>query len=141
MILIAFVFPVTVPIYLWNESFLNSLAIAGCAKSFMVIHMHGMVGSVCHSLGKRPYNKKISATDNWFLQILTVGESYHNFHHTFPYDYSISELGKTFNQSKFFIDLMAWLGLAYDLRLAKEEFIKKTKERNKESNPICFTWE
>lgn len=140
MILTAFVFPVLVPIYVWNETFVRALLIAGCAKSFMVIHAHGMVGSVCHSLGKRPFNKKISARDNWFLTILTVGEAYHNFHHTFPYDYSISELGKSFNQTKLFIDIMAWLGLAYDLRLAGQDYVKKTKERAKDNNPTCFTW-
>lgn len=102
--------------------------------------MHGIVGSICHTVGKRPYNKKISAADNGFIQLITAGEAYHNFHHTFPYDYSISELGKTINTSKIFIDIAAWLGLAYDLRLAGEEFIKKTKQKATEENPICYTW-
>ncbi|XP_015791734.1 stearoyl-CoA desaturase 5-like [Tetranychus urticae] len=140
VILVAFAFPVSVPVFIWNETLLNSFLIAGCSKSFLVIHMHGLVGSICHTVGKRPYNKRISAADNGFMQIITAGEAYHNFHHTFPYDYSISELGKTFNTSKIFIDIMAWLGLAYDLRLAGEEFIKKTKLKAAEENPICYTW-
>jgi stearoyl-CoA desaturase (delta-9 desaturase) len=47
-----------------------------------------------------------------------LGEGFHNYHHTFPYDYSTSEWGFRLNMTTGFINLMAWLGQAYDLRSA-----------------------
>ena len=43
-----------------------------------------------------------------------AGEGFHNYHHTFPYDYSVSEYRWHINFTTFFIDCMAALGLAYD---------------------------
>ena len=50
----------------------------------------------------------------WIWRLLVTG--FHNYHHTFPYDYSTSEWGLRMNVTTGFIQLMAWLGLAYDLR-------------------------
>jgi stearoyl-CoA desaturase (delta-9 desaturase) len=43
-----------------------------------------------------------------------AGEGFHNYHHTFPFDYSASEYRWHINFTTFFIDCMAALGLAYD---------------------------
>ena len=50
------------------------------------------------------------------VSVLAMGEGFHNYHHTFPYDYSTSEWGFRLNVTTRFIDTMAWLGQAYDLR-------------------------
>ena len=50
------------------------------------------------------------------ISLLAWGEGFHNYHHTFPYDYSTSEWGLRLNVTTRFIDTMAWLGQAYDLR-------------------------
>lgn len=53
------------------------------------------------------------------------GEGYHNYHHAFPYDYKASEAPDAwFNESASFINLMARIGWAYDLKSAKPEMIK-----------------
>ncbi len=61
-----------------------------------------------------------------------MGESTHNYHHAFPYDYRTSEAGfSPVNWWTVFIDLFAALGLAYDRRTASREMItaKKIKAR------------
>lgn len=70
------------------------------------------------------------------LSIITNGEGYHNYHHTFPYDYKASERGK-FNVSTYTIDFFAKLGLAYDLQEAGENSIKKMTEKCGSRSTYC----
>lgn len=97
----------------------------------MVITFHGLLGSVSHSFGERPYDKRSSAKDNWWISLLTAGEGYHNYHHLFPYDYAISEFGHIFNFSKLFIDILALFGQTYDMRRAGTEYVEKAKNKAK----------
>lgn len=52
---------------------------------------------------------------------------FHNFHHSFPWDYSASELGsrEVFNPATAFIDLFAKLGLAYELKKASPSLVER----------------
>jgi len=55
------------------------------------------------------------------LFILLKG--YHNFHHSFPWDYATSEGSYTHNVTKRLIELFAFLGLAKNLRKAKQDMV------------------
>lgn len=121
--------PTAVAVYGWNEDPLDALMLAGFTKTFLVITFHGLLGSVSHTWGKRPYSKKISATDIGIMSLITSGEGYHNFHHQFPYDYTLSEFGTTFNPGKLFVDFLALIGQAYDLRRAKQTYIDEAKQK------------
>ena len=66
--------------------------------------------------GMKPYDTSIGPVENMGVSVLALGEGFHNYHHTFPYDYSTSEWGMRLNLTTAFIDTMAALGLAYDLR-------------------------
>ena len=60
---------------------------------------------------------------------IKYSEGYHNFHHTFPYDYTSGEWGQRMNFSTLFIDLFAALGLVYDRTQAFQETILKICRR------------
>lgn len=66
------------------------------------------------------------------------GEGSHNFHHAFPYDYKIAELGNyRANLTTAFIDFCGWLGLAYDRKTVDPEHIlKKAKRTGDGSHPM-----
>merc|ERR1712210_21228 len=51
------------------------------------------------------------------------GRQDHNYHHTFPYDYGTSEWGFRLNVTTRFINTMAKLGFAYDLRTASPSVV------------------
>lgn len=51
------------------------------------------------------------------------GEGFHNYHHTFPFDYATSEFGCKLNLTTAFIDLMCFLGLAKDRKKVSKEMI------------------
>jgi stearoyl-CoA desaturase (Delta-9 desaturase) len=58
--------------------------------------------------------------------ILTLGESFHNYHHVFPWDYKISEMSFSwFNPSIALLDFFASIGWAYDLKTASDEMIQQ----------------
>lgn len=71
------------------------------------------------------------------VAIAALGEGWHNYHHTFPYDYKAAELGnyKT-NITTMFIDACAKLGLTYDLRYATNDFIKNVQLRQGDTNDL-----
>ena len=79
----------------------------------------------------RPYDKTINPTESIIATISSFGEGYHNYHHTFPSDYSTSEFGwkYNFNYSTLFIDAFAKIGWAYDLKKVSKEMIIERQKR------------
>jgi len=76
--------------------------------------------------GNRPYNSKIGPAENMWVSIFAVGEGWHNYHHTYPFDYAASEHGIFYqwNPTKLFIDAASFMGLVTNRR-------KATVNRNK----------
>lgn len=79
--------------------------------------------------GDRPYDRNIAPTENESISFITLGEGFHNYHHVFPFDYTVSEYGIKLNPTTIFIDLMAKVGLAYDLKRVSPEMIERRKRR------------
>ncbi len=46
--------------------------------------MHALC-SACHVWGDRPYATNDLSTNNWWLALLTWGDSWHNNHHALPF--------------------------------------------------------
>ena len=59
------------------------------------------------------------------MSFLTFGEGWHNFHHTFPWDYRAAEFGQNFNLTCSIIEMFAKMGWAYDLKAAPEDLVRK----------------
>ena len=79
--------------------------------------------------GRRPYDKSINPAENRFVSLVTLGEGFHNYHHTFPWDYAASELGFDLNLTKRFIDFFSIFGWAYDRKVVSAEMLKQRKLR------------
>ena len=77
----------------------------------------------------RPYDKNINPAENVAVTIGAIGEGFHNYHHTFPQDYATSEFGSKLNLTTMFINLMAKIGWAYDLKTMSKEVIEARKRR------------
>ena len=95
---------------LWNETLTNAF-FSTIIRIILVLHATWCVNSLAHMYGTKPYNTEIEPAENLFVSLITFGEGWHNFHHTYPKDYRASEASK-FNPSYAFIDLMKMLGLA-----------------------------
>lgn len=86
-----------------------------------------LINSAAHTFGKRPYTDTNSARDNHFLSFLTFGEGYHNFHHFFQADYRNGIRWYQWDPTKWWIQSLAFLGIATKLKKARKEEIFKAR--------------
>ena len=88
---------------------------AGLLRIVVLHHMTFFINSLAHMWGRRPWNDTHSARDNGFLAFLTLGEGYHNYHHSFPSDYRNGHRWWHFDPTKWLIWSLERVGLARDL--------------------------
>lgn len=124
-----FLIPTLIPYLFWGETLYNAFYICGMLKYVVTLHGIWLVNSAAHMWGRRPYDKSINPTENRLVSFFGTGEGFHNFHHTFAWDYAASELGWDLNAAKLFIDFFALFGWAYDLRVVSPDVLKQRKAR------------
>ncbi|XP_044744002.1 acyl-CoA Delta-9 desaturase-like [Chrysoperla carnea] len=126
MPLVCFVLPTLIPWYFWNESLLNSWFVASLWRYTVTLHVTWLVNSVAHLWGARPYDKTINPVENLFVSLFALGEGWHNYHHTFPWDYKAAEIGHwRINVTTHLINFFAKIGWAYDLKTVSDDMIQK----------------
>lgn len=64
---------------------LKILLWVGIMRTFMVHHVTWSVNSICHVFGRRPFRSHDHSGNVWPLAILSMGEAWHNGHHSMPY--------------------------------------------------------
>jgi stearoyl-CoA desaturase (delta-9 desaturase) len=97
---------------------LGCFLLAGVGRTFAVLNSTFCINSVCHIWGNQPFSSKDSSRDSWWVSLITFGEGYHNYHHTFPSDYRNGARWYDFDPSKWLIYTLYLLGLASGLRTA-----------------------
>lgn len=125
-----FIFSVSVPVYFWSETVTNAVLFCVFFRYVYSLHITWLTNSWCHRWGERLYDQKIApAKPNAFIRHQLGGEAFHNFHHTFPWDYCTGEEGASvvFNPATAYINFFAWLGWAWGLKKARFEVIQKYK--------------
>ncbi|XP_073990986.1 acyl-CoA Delta-9 desaturase-like isoform X2 [Rhodnius prolixus] len=116
-----FLLPTVVPLF-WQETLTNAF-LAYLARYVSSLNATWCVNSVAHFFGTKPFSKDIPPVESTFTSFFTSGEGWHNYHHTFPWDYKAAEFGAPLNGSTTFIDWCARHGLAYDLKFATPEMV------------------
>ncbi|HKV06785.1 MAG TPA: fatty acid desaturase, partial [Thermoanaerobaculia bacterium] len=106
---------------------LGCLLIGGVLR--IVVSHHGtfFINSLCHMIGRQPYSREHSARDSAVMAVLAFGEGYHNYHHSFPFDYRNGVKVWQFDPAKWMIWTLSKVGLARDLRRAPEAVVLKAK--------------
>ncbi|XP_030750838.1 acyl-CoA Delta(11) desaturase-like [Sitophilus oryzae] len=140
MPLICFILPVPIPMFLWGETFVNAYSL-NILRYVFTLHATWLVNSAAHMWGDRPYDKYINPSENKMVSVLALGEGWHNYHHTFPWDYKTAELGQySTNFSTALIDMFAKIGWAYDLKTVSTDMIKKRVERTGDGSHNLWGW-
>lgn len=62
----------------------SGLLWGGLVRLFVITHATGVVNSLCHLVGRRPFITGDMSRNVWWLVPFTLGESWHNGHHAFP---------------------------------------------------------
>lgn len=129
VVIFCFVVPTLVPWYFWGESFVVGYFVPGLLRYALVLNATWLVNSAAHIWGNRPYDKTINPRENRLVAVSAMGEGFHNYHHTFPFDYATSEFGCRLNLTTAFINLMCSLGLAKDCKSVSKEMIAARVQR------------
>lgn len=141
VLLFCFLLPSYIPV-LWGENLWNAFYVCVLLRYTFTLHVTWMVNSVAHMWGTKPYDKNINPVETKIVSFLAVGEGFHNYHHTFPWDYKTAELGGySLNITKLFIDLMAKIGWAYDLKTVSQDLIERRVKRTGDGSHPVWGWD
>ncbi len=120
---------VGVPLLLgWlHGDFWGSLLLVGFLRLVVSQHFTYLINSAAHLWGHRTYDPDQTARDNWFIALFTFGEGYHNYHHTFAWDYRNGVKWYHWDPTKWLIKTCSWLKLASDLRKCSSYRVEMTR--------------
>jgi stearoyl-CoA desaturase (Delta-9 desaturase) len=110
----------------WRDP-LGGMLWAGCVRLVVQYHATFAVNSIAHRFGRRPYSRSTSARDNVIVAVLAMGEGYHNFHHRFPFDYRNGVRLIDYDPTKWLVNGLARLGLAFDLKRTPPQTIARAR--------------
>lgn len=147
VVVLCFLLPALIPHFLWSEDLYAAFFVCSMFRYCFTLNASWLVNSAAHSWGDRPsvvvigicinhrlnqsnfrrYDKRISPRESLIANLGTWGEGYHNYHHTFPWDYSTSETGSRMNVTTKIIDFFALIGWAYDRKTVPQDMIDKKK--------------
>lgn len=103
------------------------MLLGGLLRLVLSQHVTYLINSIAHMWGRQPYSEKSSARDNPILAFFTYGEGYHNYHHTFQWDYRNGIRWWHFDPTKWMISLLSFAGLTRDLKRCNPAQIEKAK--------------
>ncbi|XP_016144408.1 acyl-CoA desaturase [Sinocyclocheilus grahami] len=129
VLLMCFSVPTLVPWLVWGESLWVAYFVPALLRYAVVLNATWLVNSAAHMWGNRPYDGSINPRENRFVAFSAIGEGFHNYHHTFPFDYATSEFGCKLNLTTCFIDFMCFLGLAREPKLVSREAVLARAQR------------
>jgi len=101
------------------------LLLGGLLRLVLSQHVTYLINSLAHMWGKQTYSESSSARDNHLLALITYGEGYHNYHHTFQWDYRNGVRWWHYDPTKWLIGLLALVGLTKDLKRCSPAQIEK----------------
>lgn len=107
------------------DDFVGAFVLALWGRMFALHHFTWFINSLAHTWGDKPFSQEQTAVNNYVISLLTFGEGYHNYHHTFANDYRNGVRWYQFDPTKWLIWTLNKLGLAYDLKRMSTYAIKK----------------
>ncbi len=118
--------------YILND-YLGAFVITWGVRLFFLHHFSWFINSIAHTWGSQSFSQEHTAVDNYLISLVTFGEGYHNYHHTFANDYRNGIKWYHFDPSKWVIWTLSKLHLATGLRRIssyriKERMVIETKE-------------
>ncbi|MBQ28119.1 MAG: acyl-CoA desaturase [Nitrospiraceae bacterium] len=112
--------------YLFGSA-LGVFLLAGVLRLVVIHHFTFLINSLAHIWGSQPYSDTNSSRDSLVLALLTFGEGYHNYHHSFQGDYRNGIRWWHFDPTKWIITALAWVGLTSRLKRAPQLHIEKAR--------------
>lgn len=131
ILLFTFIIPTFVPWYFFGETLENAFFVCTIYRYILQVNVTWCINSLAHLYGNKPYDKAIGPVENAIMKLCSFGEGFHNYHHSFPWDYKASETGiDGRNMTTYVIDGFAKLGWVTERKTVKESMILKKRERS-----------
>lgn len=121
--------------WLFNDYF-GAFVVLFLTRLFINHHTTWFINSLAHTWGVQPYSREHSAVNNFIISLLTYGEGYHNYHHTFASDYRNGVRWYQFDPTKLIILGLSKIGLARGLKRIDQTII--TKKLLEEDRKLIF---
>lgn len=86
----------------------------------LAFHFYGLINVLGHSKGSRQIETPDDSTNNWFVNIFTFGEGWHQNHHLLPASYRIGLRAKEW-------DISAWIIEKLPVVQNKEKLFRSSK--------------
>lgn len=103
------------------------ILLGGLLRLVLSQHVTYLINSIAHMWGRQPYSEDNSARDNPILAFFTYGEGYHNYHHSFQWDYRNGIRWWHFDPTKWMIMLLSFVGLTRDLKRCNPAQVEKAR--------------
>lgn len=107
------------------QDYWGAFFLATWLRIFCLQHFTWFINSLAHTWGSKQFSQEQSAVDNYIIALLTFGEGYHNYHHTFANDYRNGIRWFHFDPTKWLIWSLSKLGLTSNLKRTDQLTINK----------------
>jgi stearoyl-CoA desaturase (delta-9 desaturase) len=124
--LVSFVLPSLICGLGWGD-YRGGFFVAGIARLVFVHHATFCINSLAHTIGAASFDDEMTARDHWITALFTMGEGFHNFHHLFSNDYRNGIRMMDYDPTKWIIQGLSMLGLAWDLKMTSPNEIAKAR--------------
>ena len=128
--------------YLFND-YLGAFVITWGLRLFFLHHFTWFINSLAHTWGSQSFSQEHSAVDNYLISLLTFGEGYHNYHHTFANDYRNGTKWYHFDPTKWLLWSLSKCHLVSGLKKVSSIRIKERmvlESKNEIQNKITESW-
>lgn len=107
---------VTLAVGWYVGDYLGAFIFAWWGRLLISHHTTWCINSLAHMWGSQNYSEEHTAVDNYLISLITYGEGYHNYHHSFAHDYRNGIRWFHFDPGKWLIWTLSKLGLATDVK-------------------------
>jgi stearoyl-CoA desaturase (Delta-9 desaturase) len=107
------------------DDFAGAFVLCWLTRLFFLHHSTWFINSLAHTWGARTFSKEQTAVDNYLISLVTFGEGYHNYHHTYASDYRNGIRWYHFDPTKWLIWTLNKLGLANSLKRIDPYHVKE----------------
>lgn len=99
-----------------TRDYWGSFVIGLLLRVCVVHHCTWFINSLAHYWGAKTFSQEHTARNNFIISLLTFGEGYHNYHHTYANDYRNGVRWYQYDPTKWLIWTLSKVGLTYNLK-------------------------
>lgn len=119
--------------------FMGGFIWGGLFRVVIVHHATFLINSAAHTWGSQPYSTANTSRDSPFLSLLTYGEGYHNFHHTFQADYRNGHKWHHWDPTKWWIKGFSFIKMTSGLHKIPDKTIESRKMKTAYEQSLKLT--